>query len=286
MSDKPIRAAATIVLARDGASGMEVCLLRRSSKSSFMASVIVYPGGAVDPEDYALETSERVHASRALWRTPGSRAHAIASLREAFEESGLLAATFQTPPKQSTLDELRVALRTDRIAFQDVLEALDAELHLDSLWFFDRWVTPPWETKRYDTWFFLARAPEGQRLYSDGVEVTDERWMTPQDALARYHARELLLAPPTWATIKDLAPFTRVEDAMAYAKTATPYPICPHFMPLEDQGTGVILLPGDPGYPGFEGVDTRLRGRPIRTRIAMRDGLWFETSEPDPAATS
>lgn len=279
MVDKPIRAAATIVLARDGSDGMEVCLLRRSSKSSFMASVIVYPGGAVDPEDYDLESSERVHATRVLWRTPGSRAHAIAALREAFEESGLLAADFKTRPNQSTLDELRFALRGEEISFQEVLQALDAQLPLDSLWFFDRWVTPPWETKRYDTWFFLARAPEGQRLYSDGVEVTDERWLTPQAALERYHERELLLAPPTWATIKDLANFTRVDDALAYAASAQPYPICPHFMPLEEQGTGVILLPGDPGYPGFEGVDTRLRGRPTRTRIAMRDGLWFEYRE-------
>lgn len=279
MEDKPIRAAATVVLARDGAEGMEVCLLRRSSKSSFMASVIVYPGGAVDPEDYTLATSERVHASRALWHTPESRAHAIAALREAFEESGLLAASFKAPPRQERLDELRLGLRSDAITFQEVLRALDANLVLDELWFFDRWVTPPWETKRYDTWFFLTRAPEGQRLYSDGVEVTDERWMTPQNALERYHARELLLAPPTWATIKDLANFTRVDDAMAYAAAAKPYAICPHFMPLQEQGTGVILLPGDPGYPGFEGVDTQLRGTPIRTRIAMRDGLWFEYVE-------
>lgn len=276
MVDKPIRPAATIVLARDGAQGMEVCLLRRSHKSSFMASVIVYPGGGVDDADFVLANADRIVASRALWKDVEQRAFAIAAVREAFEESGLLTAKFKRAPTQDQLDSLRFALREGEIPFAEVLQALEAQIDLDELWYFDRWVTPPWETKRYDTKFYFARAPEGQRFYSDGEEVTDERWMTPAQTLERYRERELILAPPTWATIKDLMAFERVDDAIAYAATAKPYAICPHFMPLEDKGTGVILLPGDPDYPGFEGVDTELRGTPIRTRIAMRDGQWYE----------
>lgn len=276
MVDKPIRPAATIVLARDAAQGMEVCLLRRSHTSSFMASVIVYPGGGVDAADFELAESERILASRALWKDTEQRAFAIAAVREAFEESGLLTAEFKQAPTQDRLDTLRFALRRDDIAFEDVLASLDARINLDDLWYFDRWVTPPWETKRYDTKFYFARAPQGQRFYSDGEEVTDERWMTPEQTLARYRERELILAPPTWATIKDLLPFQCVDDAIAYAAKTTPYAICPHFMPLEEEQTGVILLPGDPAYPGFEGVDPEIRGKPIRTRIAMRDGQWYE----------
>lgn len=276
MVDKAIRPAATIVLARDSDAGMEVCLMRRSSKSSFMASVVVYPGGGVDDADFLVAESPRVHAGRALWKDTHSRAHAVAALREAFEESGLLATEFAKVPSQKELDALRFALLNEDIEFAEVLDTLDAQIQLDDLWYFDRWVTPPWETKRYDTWFFLARAPEGQRFYTDGQEVTDERWMTPKEALERYRNRELLLAPPTWATMVDLAHFERFDDAAVYAERATPYAICPHFTPLEQKGEGVILLPGDPDYPGFEGVDTSIRGQPTRTRIGMRDGQWIE----------
>lgn len=273
---KPIRAAATVVLARDSDEGMEVFLLRRSSKSSFMANVIVYPGGAVDPADFELAQSPLVQASRGLWVNDHSRAHAIAALREAFEESGVLAGEFRQGPSQRDLDELRVALHDGRMSFAEVLTRLEASLSLDSLWFFDRWVTPSWETKRYDAWFFLVRAPEGQVARSDEREVTDGEWMTPQRALERYHERSMILAPPTWATMRDLARFRTVDEAAAYAQQATPYPILPHFTQMEGEGEGVILLPGDSAYPGFDDVDTSLRGKPRRTRISMRDGLWVE----------
>lgn len=246
-----------------------------------MASVIVYPGGGVDDDDFIVAESPRVHASRELWKSTHSKAHAIAALREAFEESGLLATEFAKAPSQKELDELRFALLDEEINFGDVLTELDSEVQLDEIWYFDRWVTPPWETKRYDTWFFLARAPEGQRFYTDGQEVTDERWLTPKEALERYRKRELILSPPTWATMRDLAPFDTFDDAAVFAKRAKPYAICPHFTPLEKEGTGVILLPGDPNYPDFEGVDTTIRGRPTRTRIGMRDGQWYDFEPPE-----
>lgn len=273
---KPIRPAATVVLARDGDEGMEVFLLRRSSRSSFMANVIVYPGGAVDPGDYALARSPRVQASRGLWTDDHSRAHAIAALREAFEETGLLAAEFRRPPPQSDLDHLRLEVHAGRMSFDAVLGELGAELPLDSLWYFDRWVTPSWETKRYDAWFFLMRAPEDQIARSDEVEVTDGTWMTPRRALERYRERELLLAPPTWSTMVDLAGFNTVDEAAIFARDATPSPILPHFSAAPSEGRGMILLPGDAEYPHFDDVDTSPRGTPRRTRIAMRDGLWEE----------
>ena len=273
---KPIRAAATVVLARDSDEGMEVFLLRRSSKSSFMANVIVYPGGAVDPADFELAQSPLVQASRGLWVNDHSRAHAIAALREAFEESGVLAGEFRQGPSQRDLDELRVALHDGRMSFDAVLGELGAELPLDLLWYFDRWVTPNWESKRYDAWFFLMRAPEAQIARSDEVEVIDGAWMTPRRALERYRERELLLAPPTWATMVDLSRFDTVDEAAIFARDATPSPILPHFSAAPSEGRGMILLPGDAEYPHFDDVDTSPRATPRRTRIAMRDGLWEE----------
>lgn len=271
---KPIRAAATVVLARDSQRGMEVCMLKRSARSSFMASVMVYPGGALEASDFAMSQSERVHAERGLWQSAHAQAHALASLRETFEESGILATIHTALPAQDKVDQLRQELRAETRTFDSVLQELNVSLELDNLWFFDRWVTPPWESKRYDTWFFIVRAPEGQRARSDGQEVTAERWVTPADALQQFYDRELMLAPPTWATLRDLQEFHTVDDALRFAQAATPYPICPYFASTDLNAEGIILLPGDPEYPGIDDVTTDVRGTPRRTRIAMKDGLW------------
>lgn len=55
------RPAATIILLRDGDSGLETCLVRRNLEARFMPGVWVFPGGAVDPEDGEDPTSEDAH---------------------------------------------------------------------------------------------------------------------------------------------------------------------------------------------------------------------------------
>lgn len=272
----PIRQAATVVLARDGDNGIEVLLLKRSSRSSFMANVIVYPGGAVDAADHGYAQSTRVNASRGLWADDWTRAHAIAALREAFEESGMLVADFGRPVSEEELDVERRRLLAGTTTFADVLELFDARLSLDAIWYFDRWVTPSWETKRYDALFFLVRAPEGQTACCDETETVEGDWYRPEDALAAYERREMLLAPPTWATLRDLSGYATVDAAADFAHRAAPSPILPHFTQMEGEGEGVILLPGDAAYPGFDDVDTTLRAPARRTRISMRDGLWVE----------
>jgi len=61
--------AATVVLLRDGETGLEVLLARRSSKLAFHGGAWVFPGGRIDPEDYAgapddLEAAARRGAAR------------------------------------------------------------------------------------------------------------------------------------------------------------------------------------------------------------------------------
>lgn len=51
MTDVPVRDAATVVVARDGAAGLEVLLLRRTSRAVFVGGAHVFPGGALDPGD-------------------------------------------------------------------------------------------------------------------------------------------------------------------------------------------------------------------------------------------
>lgn len=276
---KPIRPAATVVVCRDAARGLELLLLKRSSRSSFMASVMVYPGGALDEEDAAVARSPRVRAGRELWSRDTMAAHAIAALRENFEETGLLCAQLSAQKARTELRPLRTALLDGGISFSEVLDRLDAHVDLDDVWYFSRWVTPNWETKRYDARFFLARAPESQEASFDRRETDAGGWYTPEEAIAAYEEGELVLSPPTWATLTDLRSCPSVEAAQAYARGALPSPILPHFTDVEE-GQKAVLLPGDTLYPldlDWQ-VDTTPRVVPTRTRIAFVNSRWAEVA--------
>jgi 8-oxo-dGTP pyrophosphatase MutT (NUDIX family) len=127
-----------VILARDGEGGLEVFLLKRHRKSSFMSSAFVFPGGKVDPED------------------GDARAAAI---RELFEEAGVLLAR---GGDAGALATGRARLNAGQITFAAVLA--QAGLSPEPAWlhFWARWVTPSAEPRRYDTDFFLAALPDGQ----------------------------------------------------------------------------------------------------------------------------
>lgn len=271
---KPIRPAATLVLARPAADAFEVLLLKRSARSSFMANVYVYPGGAVDDADTALAESGLIRASRASWGDIENRVHAVAAVRECFEEAGVLLARRREDgalacPTLEETEELRRALNAGTLSFAEVLRRLEYELDLDDLRYFDRWVTPDFESRRFDARFFFSVVPEGQRAECDRMETVDGRWLRPAQALERYDRSEIILAPPTWATLRDLSRYREADEAMSWADAQRPLPLLPHFAEIDGEPT--ILLPGDPLYPEkFE--------RSGRTRIAIRDGRWCELS--------
>lgn len=104
------RLAATTLIVRDGESGLEVLLLRRSLEASFMPGAFVFPGGAVDDHDTAspvlaaCDESPRVLARR-LMADPSAEdatrlaGFAVAALRECFEECGLWLGAGAAPPE-------------------------------------------------------------------------------------------------------------------------------------------------------------------------------------------
>ena len=76
----PIVAAATVILLRDGPDGLETLMLRRDSRLAFAGGMWVFPGGRVDPGDFAGDETDVVAAGR------------NAAVREAAEEAGLVVA--------------------------------------------------------------------------------------------------------------------------------------------------------------------------------------------------
>ena len=116
----------------------------------------------------------------------------------------------------------------------------------DELLPFSRWITPAQVKIRFDTWFFVARAPEGAEVQIDDAEVVDARWLRPQDALDMGAREELLLVFPTIKHLEQLAVFGSVDEALEEARGRKVMPVEPRV--LVDGGIARVLMPGEPGY--------------------------------------
>jgi 8-oxo-dGTP pyrophosphatase MutT (NUDIX family) len=225
------KGAATVVLLRETPSGhgdqLQVYLLRRHLGMAFAAGMYAFPGGTVDPRD-----SDRAIAwagpSPAEWATrlacdvADARALVCAAVRETFEESGVLlaGATSDSVVEDTTAEDWerdRAALVDRSLAFADFLAARSLVLRTDLLAAWAHWITPEFEPRRYDTRFFVAALPTGQRTRDVSGEADTVDWMTPADALAGVDAGAMLMLPPTYITLRDMGGFTSVDDVMAAA---------------------------------------------------------------------
>jgi 8-oxo-dGTP pyrophosphatase MutT (NUDIX family) len=113
---------------------------------------------------------------------------------------------------------------------------------------FSRWITPSEVKVRFDTWFFVAAAPEGVEATPDGGECVDARWLRPAAALEAGERDELMLVFPTIKHLEALAEFDSVEHALASAREREVKPVQPRVVVDEEAGSARVLLPGDPGY--------------------------------------
>ncbi|MBW2315493.1 MAG: NUDIX domain-containing protein [Deltaproteobacteria bacterium] len=109
-----------------------------------------------------------------------------------------------------------------------------------------RWITPAMRTKRFDTWFFLARVEGNPAIEVDGQEIGDHAWLTPAEAIGRYRARALALAPPTFVTVTWLLDHPDTAAASATLSAAEILTFRPQIHRIE--GGACILYPGDAGY--------------------------------------
>lgn len=182
--DVPVRDASTVLLLRDGSDGLEVWLQRRPATMIFAANVHVFPGGAVEPDDAALEVGTDVLARHAkTWQDDDLlRVAALlgAAVRETREESGVWLDPAELVP-------------------------------------WSRWVTPVGMPRRFDARFFLARCPGDQLPLVDTAEVVRASWFVVAGAVARFGAGDLPMWPPTIANLIALAPHDDVASALAAA---------------------------------------------------------------------
>ena len=111
-----------------------------------------------------------------------------------------------------------------------------------------RWITPAQLHIRFDTWFYLARAPYGVEAAVDGAEVVDSCWISPADALAAGEAGQLGVVFPTVKQLEQLAGFESAEELIGYARGREVLPVEPRVTGSGEMAR--IVLPGEPGYDG------------------------------------
>jgi len=232
--------AATVMLLKDTDGGPAVHMLRRRASMAFAGGAYAYPGGGVDPRDGDTPLLERSREpggeggvrwagpTRAWWADrlgvdeTGAQAIVCAAVRETFEEAGVLLAgpTPDTVVGDTTGDDWeadRAALVARDLSFAEFLDRRGLVLRSDLLGAWTRWITPEFEPRRYDTWFFVAALPEGQRTRNASSEADRAVWIRPADAAAAYDKGELLMMPPTIATLRQLTPYGTAAEALAAA---------------------------------------------------------------------
>ncbi|HZI98147.1 MAG TPA: NUDIX hydrolase [Actinomycetales bacterium] len=226
------RAAATVLLVRDDDDGVEVFMLRRQTSMAFAAGMYVFPGGGVDPRD-AEPSLPWTGPSLADWgRWLGAEAAqagamVCAAVRETFEECGVLLAG---PDQVSVTDDVsgadwetdRQALITKDLALTGMLDRRGLVLRSDLLRPWAHWITPEFEPRRYDTRFFLAAVPTGQRARHVGGEAAASGWWRPGEVLRGAARGDVGLMPPTLVCVEELAAAGSVEALLSAPRTLSP----------------------------------------------------------------
>ncbi len=256
--------AATVVLLRDTADGLQVLLLRRHQASNVLGGAYVFPGGKLDAADQHPEVlsrlsqgSEHLHERLAEPELPHAKAGGlfVAAMREAFEECRVLLG--QAENGSADLSALQTSLASGQ-SWSEALQAHALTLKTEALVPWTRWITPKQASvtnKRFDTRFFITQVPADQTARHDEHETTETLWIGPREALLRYWNHEIELAPPQIMSLVHLSRHAHAQSALAEARNRKPPVVQPE--PFDQDGIRTICYPGDPRHsiaaPAFPG---------------------------------
>jgi 8-oxo-dGTP pyrophosphatase MutT (NUDIX family) len=242
--DPTIPQAATLLLLRDGAAGIEVLMITRNAKSSFAAGALVFPGGRLDESDATFSR----HCRDADSCGPAELALRVTAIRETYEEAHVLLArqaggtTLLTAAEVKALEQ-RVEAQLGRLPrFADLLAGGGLELATDLLVRFAHWVTPAGWSKRYDTHFFLAPAPADQEPRHDGREAVAAAWIGALEAVARGEQKRVRLVFATRLSLQKLGRSATVAEAFASAQREPIVAVCPVYVETADGAKFTIPL--------------------------------------------
>jgi 8-oxo-dGTP pyrophosphatase MutT (NUDIX family) len=238
----PARPAATVALLRPGSETFQVYVLRRASTMVF-GGAYAFPGGGVDADD----RPETVRADWAdLLGVADAEAKAVvgAAARELFEEAGVLLAGPAAEPDRTVGDVSgpeweadRAALPRRELTMTELLRRRGLRLRDDLLLPWARWITPEFEPRRFDTWFFVALLPEAQTARDVSGEADQTAWIAPgvTDGMK--------LLPPTRSMLRDLSAYrSTAEVVAASAHRDAAAPVMPR-VEITADGNALLHIP-------------------------------------------
>ncbi len=274
--------AATVLLLRENDAGLQVLLTKRAASLSFMGGLWVFPGGRMEASDLSpelaarsdqaaiAETCSRMLSANAAADTESigldtARGLLVAACRETFEESGVLLARPRGgghwgDERLARVAARRVATSADATGFARMLDDEDLVLDVESLVYWSHWITPEFESRRFDTRFFALTVPPDQEASVDRGELTHHAWLTEADVRSHLAAGEMKMAPPTRATLQDLWNSHRLHGSLAAMLAAERTRIVPPILPRRfevGEAEIEIVLPWDEQYQQLPGEGCR-----------------------------
>jgi 8-oxo-dGTP pyrophosphatase MutT (NUDIX family) len=264
-----IRPAATVMIVADRPD-LQVLLIERNANMTFAGGMWVFPGGAVDPgeaDDFEVHCDglDDAVASDMLGLQHGGLAYWVAALRENLEEAGLLLGRSASgePLDAQALALDRGALNNRELSFLDLVRKHGLVLDTSAVHYVAHWVTPLGSPRRFSARFFVSSPPPDQAVQHDESETVGWTWMSPNDALARYEAGDMVMMTPTVRMLRSLALFDSADAVLAAASAGLADEQCR--VRYEPDGSYTVVLPGDAGYEeGDPTVETGfVRLRPV-----------------------
>ncbi len=264
------RAAATLVVVRDAAVGIEVLLLRRAERGDHNSGAWVFPGGMVEPGDRRCHAwcsgLDDAAASARLGLPHGGLDYFVAAVRECFEEAGLLIALDARgalldlradPSDAAEIAAWRGPLHRGERNLAELCKRHGLSLAIDRLVYLSHWLTPPVRAKRFDTRFFIAEAPAAQVARHDDTELVEQQWLRPADALAEGAALKLMT--PTLKTLEAIARFDSVQALLAWARSPREIDLTMPHIGIGSQGMRPVT-PDEPAFVELRRIDPEFRG--------------------------
>jgi 8-oxo-dGTP pyrophosphatase MutT (NUDIX family) len=259
MTDKdaaPPRPATTVLLLRpskpgDADSPVEVFMVVRHHQIDSFSGALVFPGGKLEESDGDPRLKARCGGADTI--SAEELKFRVAGVREAFEECGVLLARKRGQRNLIAAADLkaieqkwRAKLTKDEASMVDLVEAEDLEIATELMTPFAHWITPTFVPKRFDTWFFLAEAPEDQIALHDGSESVDSVWIQPRAAIEEAKAGKRMLVHATTKNLELLAEGETVVGALSQASERTIVTVQP-WLETRD-GKKFLHIPDGAGY--------------------------------------
>ena len=273
-TDQNIVGAATVILTRERAGRLQIYLLKRSSKSGFMAGNYVFPGGTLDTEDLDInifKTHSDLDLDGIATRFGGgltaesALTYCVAAIRETLEEAGVFLACNDDKfeKKLEKVCRLRLAENLPKDWFVKLVARSNWRLTLTALSPWSHWITPELMKRRFDTRFFMAEMPAGQYCRPDSRETVQGLWISPEEGLTGNMDGKIPLSPPTLVTLHELLKYQSLND-LHTDSCQRPWgqAIFPRLVPLAKGA--VIVEPWDPLYGD---KDIRIAPGPSRHSI-------------------